>query len=408
MILRGLGGCRFEDATAEFGIDPGDEWTAAFSATWEADNALPTLAFGNYLEMDRDGCADSQLVRPAPDGNGYDAPVSLAPAYCTLSVLFSDWDRSGRRDLRVTNDRHYYLDGTDQLWHVAPGEPPRAYTDADGWRPLTIWGMGIASQDLTGDGYPEVFLTSQGDNKLQTLADGPAQPTFEDMALQAGVTAQRPYAGGDVLPSTAWHPQFDDVNNDGLVDLFITKGNVEAQVDYASHDPNNLLLGRRDGTFEEVGEAAGIVDDERSRGAALVDLDLDGLLDLVVVNREASPRLWHNVGDGTDGEPSSSGHWLAIRPEQAAPNVDAVGSWIEVRTGERTVIRELTVGGGHASGQHGWVHVGLGDDDGAEMRVRWPDGEEGPWMTVGADQFLVVDRGAAEARPFAVPPDASS
>ena len=36
--------------------------------------------------------------------------------------------------------------------------------------------MGIASQDLTGDGLPEVYLTSQGDNKLQTLLDGPAQP----------------------------------------------------------------------------------------------------------------------------------------------------------------------------------------------------------------------------------------
>ena len=94
--------------------------------------------------------------------------------------------------------------------------------------------MGIASQDLTGDGHPEVFLTSQGDNKLQTLENGPAQPTYKDMALKAGVTAQRPYTGGDVLPSTAWHPEFEDVNNDGLVDLFVSKGNVEAQPDYAT------------------------------------------------------------------------------------------------------------------------------------------------------------------------------
>ena len=36
---------------------------------------------------------------------------------------------------------------------------------------MQIWGMGIASYDLTGDGYPEVYLTSQGDNKLQTLTD---------------------------------------------------------------------------------------------------------------------------------------------------------------------------------------------------------------------------------------------
>ena len=43
---------------------------------------------------------------------------------------------------------------------------------------MQIWGMGIASQDLSGDGYPEVYLTSQGDNKLQTLDDGyrPSRP----------------------------------------------------------------------------------------------------------------------------------------------------------------------------------------------------------------------------------------
>ena len=74
--------------------------------------------------------------------------------------------------------------------------------------------MGIASEDVTGDGYPEVFLTSQGDNKLQTLADGPAHPAYEDIALPRGVTAHRPFAGGDVLPSTAWHAEFADVNND--------------------------------------------------------------------------------------------------------------------------------------------------------------------------------------------------
>ena len=96
-----------------------------------------------------------------------------------------------------------------------------------------------------------MFITSQGDNKLQTLVGGDALPTYADIALERGVTAQRPYAGGDVLPSTAWHPEFGDVNNDGFVDLFVTKGNVEAQVDYAHRDPNNLLLGRRDGRFVE-------------------------------------------------------------------------------------------------------------------------------------------------------------
>ena len=185
----------------------------------------------------------------------------------------------------MSNDRHYYRDGEEQLWRIAPGEAPRLYTEADGWRPLQVWGMGIASQDLTGDGYPEVFLTSQGDNKLQTLDDGAAQPTYADIALARGVTAQRPFVGGDVLPSTAWHPEFEDVNNDGFVDLFVSKGNVEAQSGYATRDPSNLLIGQADGTFVEGAEAAGIVGFDRARGAALVDLNLDGMLDLVVVNR---------------------------------------------------------------------------------------------------------------------------
>ena len=73
----------------------------------------------------------------------------------------------------MSNDRHYYTDGEEQLWRITPGEAPRLYTEADGWHPMQIWGMGIASQDVTGDGYPEVFLTSQADNKLQTLENGP-------------------------------------------------------------------------------------------------------------------------------------------------------------------------------------------------------------------------------------------
>ena len=106
-----------------------------------------------------------------------------------------------------------------------------------------------------------------------------------------------------MLPSTAWHPEFEDVNNDGFVDLFVTKGNVEAQPDYATRDPSNLLLGQADGTFVDGAEAAGIVDFERARGAALVDLNLDGMLDLVVVNRRANVKLWRNVGRGDASDP---------------------------------------------------------------------------------------------------------
>jgi enediyne biosynthesis protein E4 len=399
-VLRGLGGCHFADATASLGLDLPPGWTTAFSATWEGSNALPTLAFGRYLVPGTYDCDKSWFVRPDHSGSRYAAPTPLSPGYCTLSMLFSDWSHSGRADLRVSNDRHYYRVGEEQLWRVPPGQPPVAYTEADGWQPLQIWGMGIASRDITGDGLPEVFLTSQADNKLQTLAAGASKPDYRDIALASGVTAQRPFTGGDILPSTAWHPEFADVNNDGIDDLLVTKGNVDAEIDQASKDPTNLFIGRADGTFVEGAQDAGIVDFEKARGAAVVDLNLDGMLDLVVVHRSANITLWRNVGSGDPAQPAAMGHWIDIRLAQPAPNVDAIGAWVDVRAGDRTTQREVTIGGGHASGELGWLHTGIGSATEAEVRVHWPDGSVSPWMTMGADSRATITRGESTLTPW--------
>jgi enediyne biosynthesis protein E4 len=387
VMLRGRGDCTFEPANDLWGIDGGDDWTTAFSATWEEGESLPTLAFGNYLESadpgGRDSCAEHYLLRPS--GATYQSAAPLSPGFCTLSVLFSDWARRGGADLRMTNDRHYYRNGEEQLWRIDAGEKPMLYTESEGWQSMQIWGMGIASQDLTGDGLPEVFLTSQGDNKLQTLSDGSGQPEYDDMALAAGATAHRPFVGDTNRPSTAWHAEFGDVNNDGFVDLFVTKGNVEAQTDFAMDDPNNLLLGNADGAFQEAADEAGLLDYARSRGGALADLNLDGLLDVVVVERREQVRLWRNTGPG--------GNWLAVDLRQPSPNSDAVGAWVELRLATSTIITEVTVGGGHAGGELGPLHFGLGESDSVELRVIWPDGEVGPWMRFDANQVVVVERG---------------
>jgi enediyne biosynthesis protein E4 len=278
------------------------------------------------------------------------------------------------------------------------GQAPRQYTRDDGWAPLRIWGMGIASHDLTGDGYPEVYLTSQGDNKLQTLADGPTAPRYEDIALRRGVTAHRPFTGGDPQASTAWHPAFEDVNNDGLIDLYVSKGNVETQGEYAAKDPSNLLIGQADGTFVEGATAAGIVGFDRVRGAALVDLNRDGLLDLVQVVRRKNVELWRNVGSGDQATTGPMGRWIAVDLQQDAPNRDAIGSWITVRIGATQLEREVTVGGGHASGQLVPIHFGLGAAERADIRVTWPDGEVGPWLAVAANNAVRVQRGATAAQ----------
>ena len=406
VLLRGTGDCGFERANERWGFGGGDAWSVAFSAKWERTLTLPTLAIGNYLVLDDQdeptpeyACDDNELHRPGGAAT-YGRPVALSPGWCTLSVLFSDWDRSGRRDLRVSNDRHYNVGGQEQLWRIETGAPPTLWTREEGWQPLRIWGMGIASYDLTADGYPEIYLTSQADNKLQTLADGAGRPEYEDIAIRFGATAHKPYAGDVTMRSTAWHAEFADANNDGFIDLLVSKGNVEAMNEYAARDPNNLLIGQADGTFVEGGGEAGIATFRRARGAALSDLNLDGLLDLVVVNRRENVQVWRNVGSGDADSPAAMGNWLAVRLEQPGTNRDAIGAWIEVRSGNRVSLRELTVGGGHVSGQLGWSHFGLGAADDAEVRVTWPDGEVGPWQQVAANGHAIVDRATGEVQPW--------
>ena len=257
------------------------------------------LAFGNYLVPDHQRTAPTAGSRGCrSDGaRPTQPPIALSPGLLhPVGAVQRLGPIGAARPPRRQRPPDTTTTGEEQLWRIAPGQPPPLYTAADGWHPLQIWGMGIASQDLTGDGYPEVFITCMGDNKLQTLENGPAQPRYADIAPSA-VTAHRPHTGGDVLPVHRLAPR--------------VRRRQQRRVDRPVHEQGQRGGDARErharprttcsaanptGASSRSAEQAGIAGYDAGVGAALVDLNRDGMLDLVVVNREANVSLLRNVG----------------------------------------------------------------------------------------------------------------
>ena len=139
VLLRGLGDCRFERANEDWAFDGGDLWTTAFSATWEDGASWPTIALGSYVDerasTRRTSARTTSWSGPHRTGAASDrssrSPQAGAPCRCCSATGIGP----GRRDLRVSNDRHYYTPeggGEEQLWRMTSGQAPTLYT-ARGW-----------------------------------------------------------------------------------------------------------------------------------------------------------------------------------------------------------------------------------------------------------------------------------
>jgi hypothetical protein len=180
-----------------------------------------------------------------------------------------------------------------------------------------------------------------------------------------------------------------DFDNDGLLDLFEANGRVGLQSERYGDDPyaepKVLLRGVAAARFEEVqprgGTPAPLI--ATSRAAAFGDIDNDGGIDIVIVNRDAAPHLLRNVV-------APRGHWIAFRVLDSHGR-DALGAELTVAVAGRAIRRDVRAGFSYLASNDSRVHVGLGQETKVTaVDVRWPDGRRGSFGPFEADRIVTL------------------
>jgi hypothetical protein len=412
VLLRNTGRGTFTDVSRASGT--------AGRAPWSAPAA--------FVDVDRDGWLDLFV------GNYLDYSVA-ADVDCR--------SRAGARDYcdpsvyRPVGDRLYRNRGDGTFEDVTE----RALSGA-----LPQPALGVVTADVDGDGWPDIYVANdrQENHLWMNQRDG----TFRNAALEAGVARN-----GDGRVEASMGVDAGDYDNDGDEDLIIANLASEGMTLYEND-------GR--GLFEDVAGRSGARAASLAYtgfGAAWLDADNDGWLDVLTVNgavqtlealaqlRDPFPfhqrkQLLLNSRDGrvvdataragealavsrvgrgaafgdidNDGdqdvvvannngpvelllnEASGAAHWLGLRVVGTSGRRDMLGARVAVERNGQTVWRRARADGSYASANDPRVLVGLGRDSRLpSVRVRWPDGQEERWAEVAIDRWTTLTQGTA-------------
>ena len=389
ILYRNNGDGTFSDVTDEAGVRSGSWGTSAAFFDYDLDGRLD-LVIANYISWSRDRemdcfsrgglpdyCSPMNYKSPAMDtlyhnrGDGTFENVTrsagLDKAFGNgLGVVCADFNHDGRPDIFIANDAM-----PNQLWM---NQGNGKFADEAMIRGCAVnrmgiaeAGMGIAAVDLYQHGWLDLFVThleAEG-NRLWVNTNG----YFTDLVRPKG-------PGFPSLPFTGFGVVFADFDNDGNLDLYAANGKVKyGQRDFGAKDPyaepNTLLRGLGNGDFEEVLPGGGTVEPliATSRGMAAGDLDNDGSIDIVVINRDGPAHLLRNVI-------GSRGHWIMFNLLNSKGSC-AVGAILRAEAGGKICWRQVCPNQGYCSSNDPRVHCGLGDSQQVDrVTVRWPDGTQ--------------------------------
>jgi hypothetical protein len=411
VLYRNNGDGTFSDVTGEAGLgDPRWSTGAAFG-DYDKDGDLD-LYVANYVNFDFDNpggdprfCAYRGVTvacgpRGLPgahdalfrnEGNGKFTDVTLTAGidesekYYGFQVIWTDVDLDGDLDIFVANDSKPNLlwqnngDGTfiemALLLGLAYNQEGRAQAN-----------MGADVSDYDGDGDLDFYSTNFSDD-YHVLYQNTGLSYLQDVTFTAKIAQI-------TFKSLGFGAVFGDFDNDGDPDILAANGHIYPEVqtfglgsDYKQQ--NQLFRNMGNGVFEEIGNSLGpglsIV--KSSRGAALLDWDKDGDLDLAISNMNDNVDLLRN-------DLTNRPNYLQIVLQGTKSNRDAFGARVMVKSGETTQTQELHSSAGFIGSYEKLLHFGMGQHATAQsIEIFWPSGGNQVLRDIPANQRILVEEG---------------
>ena len=387
VLLRNNGNGEFEDVSVSAGVDDPGWGTAAVFLDLDVDGDLDLFVV-NYVnwspEIEQDCldettalveyCSPTNYGAPAADllyrnnGDGsftdISAKAGLSAAFGNgLGVVGADFDGDGFTDIFVANDAMM-----NQLW-LNRGDL-RFEDEAAIWgcavdgQGIAKAGMGVAAADQDNDGDTDLLvvnLAGQTDSFFRN-----AGSYFVDATVSVGLTTM-------TKRYTRFGVALADFDNDVRLDLYEANGAIrhspEATSDDGYAEPNILLQGLDGERFRRVEPLGGTKRPlvHSSRGVAIGDIDDDGGLDLLIVNRDGPANLLMN-------QIGHRGEWIRFRVLTRHGH-DAHGATVSADVGSLRVQRDVQTAGSFLASNDPRVHFGLGSESWAKnVMVRWPGG----------------------------------
>ena len=411
LLLRNNGAGGFENVAEDAGVaDPGWGTSAAF-LDFDGDTDLD-LYVANYIQWRIEAeiecfiagtptyCPPQNYKAPAPDRlfrNNGDGTFTDSSRHAGLHLAFgngfgvvaADYNQDGLTDVFVANDMM-----VNQLWLNQGGL--RFTESAMDWgcgvdeAGEAKAGMGVVAADLDDDSDVDILVVNlEGQTDSLYRNEG---TWFDDATAELGlnVVSRRYTRFGVVLA---------DFDNDGRLDLYQANGAVAhlpGKTGDPFAEPNTLYRGTDGGVFELVTPDGGTTQPlvHTSRGLAVGDVDNDGGLDLLVVNRDAPPYLLMN-------RVPQRGNWIRLKVLTHAGR-DAHAATVSAQVAGKRQYRDVQPAASYLSSNDPRVHFGLGPaTEITDVRVRWPDGTLEAFGDFGAGQTVALRQGSgtAVARP---------